>query len=346
MCLAIYKPAELQVSEEFLRNGYSNHSDGAGFAWAVDGVLHVRKGIFDVEEVIKQYELVKDYPCLIHFRKATHGKVDATNTHPFVFAEGKYALIHNGVLNIKCSIEGLSDTAHFVKLVLEPLVMKYNIPINDGCLHYLLSTSINTDKMAIMNGEGKCFIVNADKGTWEGGVWYSNTSFRYSYKTTSSSSSSTGTYYNGQSRHSQYPSQGSTARNYDNHKNWRKRWEDDTEGDASYLEFWKRAIPEQTDCGDCCPIDGNPNKKTQRLPKLLTDGNSSSSHTLTLEEVEALTDEQIEELSNGKKKEETTGPGHMMEYGWWDEQIERDVEIYMTQFNLTREQSIVRVFND
>ena len=59
-------------------------------------------------------------------------KLMKLNCHPFLFNDNKLALIHNGILPIKCNIDGLSDTVHFVKLVLEPMVKKYNIPINDG----------------------------------------------------------------------------------------------------------------------------------------------------------------------------------------------------------------------
>ncbi len=185
MCLAIYKPADAQVSEEHLRNGFANHSDGAGFAWSVDGKLFIKKGIFNVEEVIEHYRLIKDYPCLIHFRKATHGKVDKTNCHPFLFNDGKLALIHNGILSIKCTIDGLSDTAHFVKLVLEPMVNRNKVPINDGALSYLINTSIGSDKMAVMTEDGTTYIFNEDKGKWEGGVWYSNSIFSWTYKSAS-----------------------------------------------------------------------------------------------------------------------------------------------------------------
>ena len=35
-------------------------------------------------------------------------------------------------------------------------------------LNYLITTSIGTDKIAVMDGTGKTFIFNEDKGKWEG----------------------------------------------------------------------------------------------------------------------------------------------------------------------------------
>ena len=57
MCLAIYAPAGSDIPEKNLKNGFDNNSDGAGMAWATDGQLHVRKGMFKFEEVIVNKKL-------------------------------------------------------------------------------------------------------------------------------------------------------------------------------------------------------------------------------------------------------------------------------------------------
>jgi len=339
MCLAIYKPAGTIIKEEYLRNGFQNHSDGAGFAWSQDGKLHVAKGIFNVDEMIAKYNEIKDFHCLIHFRKATHGKIDAANCHPFLFNEGKLALIHNGILNIKCTIDGLSDTAHFVKLVLEPLVTKYNVPINNNSLHYLISSSIGTDKMAVMTENGDTYIFNTDKGEWNEGSWYSNSSYKWSY-----SKSTTGCGINGSCSYPETsPTYGHSAniQTYKSQKTWKKRFEEDNEGDEAYLEFWNQALVQSLG-------DGNPNTntKTQKLPKLIGNGDSSSSSsTVTVEEVENMSDEELEKLAENSKREEIISPGHMMDYGWWDKEIEDDIATCIDQFGINREQAILRVFN-
>ena len=338
MCLAIYKPAGASIKEEYLRNGFNNHSDGAGFSWSQDGKLNVVKGIFNVDEMVEQYNKIKEYHCLIHFRKATHGKVDAANCHPFLFNDGKLALIHNGILGIKCSIDGLSDTAHFVKLVLEPLVKRYNMPINDSALNYLISTSIGTDKIAVMTEDGSTYIFNQEKGEWCEGVWYSNSSYKYSY------SKSAHTYGNGNNcagNSCSYPATGGTssgAQTYKGHKTWKKRFEEDSENDESYLEFWQQALAESQ-------ADAEGNSRTQNLPKLIGNGNTSTSSTVSVEEVENMTDDQLAELTENTKKSVEIGPGHMMEYGWWDDEIERDIVTCIDGFSITREQAILRVFN-
>jgi len=128
-------------------------------------------------------------PYAIHFRKSTHGKKDENNCHPFLFNDGKLALIHNGVIPIKCSDDGFSDTWHFTHKVLEPMVKQYGVPIDDQALSWFIRVSIGTDKVAVMDNKGEVVIFNEDKGNWEdtdgpdgkkGKVWYSNYSFRYS----------------------------------------------------------------------------------------------------------------------------------------------------------------------
>jgi glutamine amidotransferase len=318
MCLAIYKPAGVEVPHKHLKNAFENHPDGAGIAWAANGLLYVKKGMFNVDEVIEQYEKVKQYHCLIHFRKATHGKIDATNCHPFLFNDNKLALIHNGILPIKCSIEGLSDTAHFVKLVLEPMVKQHQVPINDGALNYLISTSIGSDKLAVMDGKGTTYIFNESGGVWDEGVWYSNTSFRWgAYKATDYKS------------HPYFANRNNEDSKTYSHKNWRRHWDkDDGEADETYLDFWRR---NGSDGGTITKKETDP-KKTRQL--LLTDGRQAVDDAGNVIDVETVDGE-----------EEHT-EGHMCEYGWFEKEIEDSIKTYQTNLGLSREEALIRIFNE
>ena len=327
MCLAIYKPVDVDIPTKHLENGFSNHSDGAGMAWAENGKLYVRKGMFRIEDVLEQYEKVKHLPCLIHFRKATHGTVDATNCHPFLFNDGKLALIHNGVLSIKCCIAGLSDTAHFVKLVLEPLIKGRGIPINDGALNYLICTSIGSDKLAIMDETGKTFIFNEDKGNWEGGAWYSNTSFRFAYSTykvpvSQSVSGPVATALNHPYLNN-HP--GGNNACCQSGRNIQKHWKNaDGEVDEAYLEFWRKTGSHIAAIGP-----GN----TQRIPLLLEngkDGVDDAGNVTTIEEAQ----------------DETPKPGTMCDYGWFDPEIEEAIAAYQQNTGINREDAMIRVFNE
>ena len=350
MCLAIYAPAGSDIPEKNLKNGFDNNSDGAGMAWATDGQLHVRKGMFKFEEVIDQYNAIKQYPCMIHFRKATSGKIDMANCHPFLFNDGKLALIHNGVLAIKCNIDGLSDTAHFVKLVLEPLIKNYSIPINDGSLHYLITTSIGSDKMCIMEGTGKTYILNEDKGIWDEKVWYSNTSFRWTY--TKPDFTSVNTNYMSISKNTNrgYFSSNTTNKSpllanssNNNSTNWRKHWEDDESGDADYINFWKKnnsnsnsnsnllSLSNPVDTNDAQLIGPQTHRFTNLLEAPKSDGVDESGNVILV----------VEEVASSKYSE-----GQMCEYGWFDPEIESDIAVYQQNIGLSREEAMIRVFNE
>ena len=223
----------------------------------------------------------------------------------------------------------MSDTAHFVKLVLEPMVKRNKVPINDGALQYLLSTSIGTDKMVIMDGDGNAYVINEDKGKWEGGVWYSNTSFSWNvdeFKTTTYHGGGTQSYF---TRNNQGHAPNAS---YDSHKNnWRKRFEDNAEDDESYLEFWKRTAKADQNIGECCAAL----KQTQKLPLLLKESVDDGGNVTIID---------VEEVET-EKKEKTYGPGTMCDYGWWDEEIEEDIEKIRKNTGCSREQAVLRVFN-
>lgn len=209
MCLAIFKPAGLDIPEENLKQGFDSNNDGCGICWAQDGQLHIEKGMMTFDDFYGIYQGVKEFPMLIHFRKSTHGKKNEDNCHPFLFNDGKLALIHNGVIPIKCTENDYSDTWHFVHKVLDPIVSQRGVPITDQSLSWFIRVSIGTDKIAVMDGDGHVIIFNEDKGNWEdtdgldgkkGKVWYSNYSFR-NYKTYKSYSGSGYSSYHNTSHH-------------------------------------------------------------------------------------------------------------------------------------------------
>ncbi len=54
----------------------------------------------------------------------------------------------------------------------------------------------------------------------------------------------------------------------------------------------------------------------------------------------------VEEVDEPVKKEKTFGPGEMCDYGWWDEEIEADIEKHRKSTGCSREAAIIRVFNN
>ncbi len=338
MCLAIYQPIGKEVPEKHLKNGFENHGDGCGIAWAEGGKLHVKKGVgMKFEEFYEIYKSVKQYPCLIHFRKSTSGKIDEANCHPFIFNEGKLAAIHNGVLNIKCNDKDFSDTYHFVTLVLDPIIRKYHIPVNDGSLNYLICTSIGTDKLAVMDGNGKTYIFNEEKGTWDEGVWYSNTSFRWNHTTTTYAS------YGGSSStfHRGAYSGGSSSPYFGNGgKNWSSDGED--ENDEAYLEFWRR---QTTPVSSVCATAA---QQTTLLLNPPAGAKTASGRTpIDIDGTGGGVDleGQMDDGDPSRTAEDDgPKPGEMAEYGWFDPEVEEEIKTLQTSMGLSREEAMIRVF--
>jgi hypothetical protein len=172
MCIAIWKPAGAKVPIENLEECFRLNSDGAGFAAADGSSIVMQKGFFKFGKFIKAYSKFEELPCLVHFRVKTHGMVDTSNCHPFLFAKGHLAAIHNGTINIKCSNTKKSDTWHFVQQVLDPIARAMDL--GDPAIRYLIEQSIGWSKLAVMDVEGNVVIYNEDKGHWNSGMWFSN----------------------------------------------------------------------------------------------------------------------------------------------------------------------------
>lgn len=177
MCLAILKPASVNVPIDHIRNGWIANSDGGGYGFVREGRAQIRKGFMKLKEFAAAYE--KDAqdnpnsPFLLHFRIGTDGAKDETNTHPFRLEDG--ILIHNGMLSGTGAKHGVgpSDTALFVDMFKNHLnydfVVKHKSLWNDA---------IGSSKLAMLYDDGRYTIVNEQLGWWVDGVWYSNQSFK------------------------------------------------------------------------------------------------------------------------------------------------------------------------
>lgn len=199
MCLAIAKPANAIVPVEHLHAGYQGNPHGCGFAYAEKGKLHILKGLFSFKDFMEKYRRHEHCPMLIHFRYSTHGQPSVLNCHPFSVWEGRYALIHNGTINIAQSIsKDLNDTGHFAKLIMEPM-LKAGIGPEKAAFRWLIQESIGASKVLLMDAQGKITIYNESCGEYEdamdtegnpvvvdtpegpetAAVWYSNAGYKF-----------------------------------------------------------------------------------------------------------------------------------------------------------------------
>ncbi len=191
-CLAIWKPKGVMVSRKWLSNGFENNHDGAGFVTEIDHKLHCHKGFFKFDDFWKAFSPFHKYNSLIHFRIATHGKVETDNCHPFMMCSGKYALVHNGILPIRPP-KGIeeSDTAHFANNILSTMIER--IPWELPQFTELVEEAIGIgNKIILLREDGKPWIFNESCGWWKHGAWFSNMSFMNVYGRSNYSSGWTG----------------------------------------------------------------------------------------------------------------------------------------------------------
>ena len=123
MCIAIYQSPGQQVTRSQLTNCWQANSHGAGYMFAENGELVIRKGYMGNEGL---HDLVADYeydlqqhpnaPFALHFRIATHGRQDTVNCHPHKVWDD-VAFVHNGIIPIQSKRawvnESFSDSAQY-----------------------------------------------------------------------------------------------------------------------------------------------------------------------------------------------------------------------------------------
>jgi len=175
VCIAILKPKESKIKTETLRECWESNPHGAGFMYAKNNRVIVRKELKNFERFLKEYRKHEQIggKMVIHFRIMTHGKLDYKNTHPHRVNNNTW-LVHNGVISQHSYKNAkLSDTVKFCKMLAGlPVDFMQSKPTLK-----LIGGYIDTDKIILMDTSGKTRIINEDQGIWDGGIWYSNQSY-------------------------------------------------------------------------------------------------------------------------------------------------------------------------
>ena len=183
MCICIYQPAGIVVSDDKLRNSYENNSDGMGFAYISTDYAEVKRlkivKTMDYDTFLRKYKRAvlnnPESPFLIHFRIATHGTVDKFNCHPFKINK-RMAFIHNGVISGIEVDKVKSDTQVFNDKFLKTLPKGWET--NEAC-KILIEKFIVGSKLITLNIDGTTTIYNESSGHWKDGCWFSNNSYSY-----------------------------------------------------------------------------------------------------------------------------------------------------------------------
>ena len=196
MCLIAAVPANTFLTPEEIRQGFTRNDDGFGIMFGDgEGNLVIRKTtakkgiteVLDIYEKIKtEYaEPLKTLPHAVHFRYKTHGNIDIINTHPCrVLRKDSHGvdlyMMHNGVISGHPYIPNIdstkSDTWHYIKYILRPILKTNPALIHDERFQALVAMSLGTqNKLTFMDNSGKMVIINGHQGEKRSdGIWLSN----------------------------------------------------------------------------------------------------------------------------------------------------------------------------
>lgn len=192
MCIILVKPAGAEMpSKSILEACQIQNPDGVGFMYRRDGEVTISKGYIDEENLVEGFgwhKVSKKDDLIVHFRWGTHGDMSPENTHPFPISnklkdirkleiDTTIGIAHNGVLTIKPTIKGISDTMELVLRILSKKSMKKGL-LNEhrrtlATLRYLAPS----DRFALMSND-RMYMVGEGWIEYEG-IHYSNDGFEW-----------------------------------------------------------------------------------------------------------------------------------------------------------------------
>jgi glutamine amidotransferase len=178
MCLLVFKPAGVKIPAEHLYSGCAWNADGAGIAWSDGRKCQIAKGYFDADNFVEDATSPKliNVPCIYHMRFATHGSKSKENTQPFK-AAGGWVMGHNGIIPDMRFLGKESDTAAFVRDVVNPITSRNPKAILEPKVQKHFFSLIGSSKLVFLHGSGEWTIVGEGRGEWFEDVWYSNNTY-------------------------------------------------------------------------------------------------------------------------------------------------------------------------
>lgn len=179
MCIMLTKPADVKLNKRALHRCFDGNPDGAGFACASNGVVHIHKQhTWDFEELWDQLIKFEHLPMLIHFRFATEGGLTYANTHPFLIKtkdkDIEFAMAHNGIFKIR-TFGNKSDTVTMIDSFIQPAILKDTYAMSKASFAKKIDNyDCGWSRMAFMDNLGNFYYYNFNLGVSDMGCWWSN----------------------------------------------------------------------------------------------------------------------------------------------------------------------------
>ena len=201
MCIIVCKPKEVNFPpKKTLKTCFENNPDGAGFMYAKDGKVYIKKGLMtfskfwkSLQSTRKQFGDNLDY--VLHFRISTQAGTRADCTHPFPLSKSMadlrklestadIGIAHNGIITLTSGGYGnwysytkqitYNDTMEFIADYLSLIIKDKTFYKDEDTLE--LITKLCDSRLAILDGDGH--ITYIGKG-WliDNDIIYSNDSY-------------------------------------------------------------------------------------------------------------------------------------------------------------------------
>ena len=190
MCIiCVSKPGVRQPDENTIRTMFYRNPHGAGYMFARDGRVEIRKGFMRLDEYLRAIRKECFTPqdsVVYHFRISTQAGVNPEMTHPFPMSTRpermrqldlscRCGVAHNGVIRLTSdpNNERYSDTAIFITDYLSHIIRRRADLRDQRVLDSIFQ--IAQSKFAIMDGGG--YIATVGKFIDERGLLFSNASY-------------------------------------------------------------------------------------------------------------------------------------------------------------------------
>lgn len=194
MCIIAAKARGVTMpDDQTIENMWYGNSDGAGFMYAENGKVYIRKGFMEysqfrkaLDELAATHDMTQ-LPLVMHFRITTHGGTKPANCHPFPITDSigvlskletkcRVGVAHNGVIDITPR-KGISDTMEYIASQLAPLSRAVPEFYKNKHLIEMIYNATGS-RLAFLARDGSIYTVG--DFIEDGGMLYSNTSYRYS----------------------------------------------------------------------------------------------------------------------------------------------------------------------
>jgi len=114
MCVIIYKPAGVKISDAILRSCMIANNHGAGFAFRANNKIVAKKGFFNLRTLKVAIGKYDSCEGVVHFRLRSAGLISGKFCHPFKI-DSRY-LFHNGHIP-KLGTQKTSDTYKLAQIL-------------------------------------------------------------------------------------------------------------------------------------------------------------------------------------------------------------------------------------